>query len=581
MATPKKILTVEDLLNFCETQQFMKFSSKDTGYQLAVKVPTTFEEVENVDENHRGMLKLKFRIFHTNLNRNGSFVSKEAATKAMDTISDRPILAAIHQLDDGSWDFEGHEMEIIENENGETETKYIESQVGSFSSEPAFWEHDDELDKDYVCAYGYIPRDYTKAAEIIESKNGTKNSCELCIDELAYNAKEKYLDLIDFYVNASTLLGKRNDGTEIGEGMLGSRADIADFSTENNSVKFEQNNKLIETLEKLNTTLSNFNINTNFTKGGTNKEMNKFEELMEKYNKTIEDITFEYEGLTDEELEVAFTEAFETSKKKIEDDDNNPSSKDKEETPDVEDVNPSESEPIPTPEPEPTEPETPDDNNETDVDGGDTDPSINSLQYSVEIGELKKDFSLSLSDKQFAIYCLINDTYGEQDNDFYDVDVYEDDKSIVMHGWYSGKHYRQSYKVKGDVYSLKGDRIEVFTQYLTTDEIAKLDSMKANYSSVSEKLAKYESEPEKMEILLSEDYSQIADSEDFKTFMVQENHFDLTVEEVKEKADKMLLDFAKSGNLKFAKEETPIVASKQIVSINKKSSRYGTLFAKN
>ena len=29
----------------------------------------------------------------------------------MNTIADRPVLAAIHQLDDGSWDFEGHEME--------------------------------------------------------------------------------------------------------------------------------------------------------------------------------------------------------------------------------------------------------------------------------------------------------------------------------------------------------------------------------------------------------------------------------------------------------------------------------------
>ena len=297
----KKILTEDDLLKFCQEQKFAKFSSKDTGYQLALKVPTTFEIDDTVDENHRGMMRLKFRIFHTGLNRNKSYVSKDAAEKAMNTIADRPVLAAIHQLDDGSWDFEGHEMEIVKDEKGKEELKYIESQVGSFSSEPAFWEHDDNLDKDYVCAYAYISEEYTKACEIIRAKQGSKNSCELFIDELSYNAKEKYLEL--------------NDGTEIQEGMEGSRADIADFSVNNNSVKFDKNEKLIELLENLNKTLSNFNkeqtpVQTQSKEGGTNNKMTKFEELLAKYGKTAEDVTFDYTEMSDEELEAKFAEMF-------------------------------------------------------------------------------------------------------------------------------------------------------------------------------------------------------------------------------------------------------------------------------
>ena len=35
-----------------------------------------------------------------------------------------------------------------------------------------------------------------------------------------------------------------------------------------------------------------------------------FEKLLEKYGKTVEDITFEYDGLTDEELEAKFAEVF-------------------------------------------------------------------------------------------------------------------------------------------------------------------------------------------------------------------------------------------------------------------------------
>ena len=63
---------------------------------------------------------------------------------------------------------------------------------------------------------------------------------------------------------------------------------------------------MIEVLEKLNVTLSNFNTNTT-QKGGN--EM-KFEELLAKYGKTAEEVTFEIEGLSDEELEAKFAELF-------------------------------------------------------------------------------------------------------------------------------------------------------------------------------------------------------------------------------------------------------------------------------
>jgi len=41
-----------------------------------------------------------------------SFVSEEAAKDSMPTIKNRPIMAYIHQRDDGEWDFEGHNMSI-------------------------------------------------------------------------------------------------------------------------------------------------------------------------------------------------------------------------------------------------------------------------------------------------------------------------------------------------------------------------------------------------------------------------------------------------------------------------------------
>lgn len=531
----KKILTIEELVNFCEKQKLFTFSSKESGYPLAVKISTMFEEVENVDENHKGMMKLKFRIFHTGLNRNGSFVSENAAKKAMKTISDRPVLAAIHQLNDGTWDFEGHEIELIKNENGETEYHYIESQVGSFTSEPAFWEHDDNLGKDYVCAYAYIPEEYTKAAEIIRNKNGTKNSCELVVNEFSYNAKEHYLDLTDFFVNGSTLLGRKADGTEIGEGMVGSRADICDFSVENNSAITENN--AIEVLEKIKTALSTFDIQENSGKEENQVEDNKPVEMeVELESTTGEEVT------TDEDTSVVTpeTEDFQTEDTEV-DVENNTG-----------------------------------DETETESSGDAVD-----AQFTVNINGKTMTYSVSLNDKLNAMYGLVNETYGELDDDYYDVVMFDDTKTVEMHGWFRGKSYRQSYKVKKDNYQLVGDRVEISAVWMTADEEAKFNSMKENYSVISNKLQKYEDEPKKVEILASQKYGYIADTEEFTA--LQADHFDMSIEDVTKKADEILLSYAESGSLKFSideKVEKPTVKSVSLFCGKKKESRYGSLFSK-
>ena len=66
-----------------------------------------------------------------------------------------------------------------------------------------------------------------------------------------------------------------------------------------------------------------------------------------------------------------------------------------------------------------------------------------------------------------------------------------------MVDWFNGRAYKQSYKVRKDQYQLTGDRIPVYMQYLTQDEIDKIDDMRSNYAIISDKLQKYEAEPEK------------------------------------------------------------------------------------
>lgn len=555
----KKILTEDDLLKFCQDKKFARFNSKDIGYQLALKVPTTFEVDNIVDDNHRGMMRLKFRIFHTGLNRNKSYISKESAEKAMNTIADRPVLAAIHQLDDGTWDFEGHEMEIIKNDNGNEELRYIESQVGSFSSEPAFWEHDDGLNKDYVCAYAYISEEYTKACEIIRSKQGTKNSCELFIDDLSYNAKEKYLELNDFYVNASTLLGSRDDGTEIQEGMEGSRADIVDFSVENNSVKFSKEEKLIELLENLNKTLSNFNkkeqiaVQAQSKKGGTELNKKHFEEEVTETEKVTETEESEEEVTTTEEESEETVE--ETSEEET---------KTTEEVEETQEVAEEETEDTTT--------------SESETESFSKDELFNKL------------FDISFEDIRYALNALCS-IYRNDSEWCYVSQVY--DEYFIMQDWDSDKYYKQSYTRDEDNIALAGERTEMFAMLLTESEKISIEEMRSNYAELKafkEEIELNELREKKKEILDSEKYEILAQKDeegkfvnkDYEKLVSEMDNYSLADLETEIKV--LHSDYvSEHGNFALSNnKEKTATSKKQFVNVNKKASkpsRYGKLFA--
>ena len=561
----KKILTLEDLVKFCEQQNFAKFSSAESGYQLCVTVPAKFEKDDSDDSQ---MLFADVLLMHTSENRNHSSLTEKAAKRCLSSIAYKPVLANFAEFD-GEWDFTSHDIEIDENGN----YNYIERQVGCFTADKATLDdEEDDKGRKYIHAKVAIPREYTKAAEIIERKNGTKVSAELAVNEMSYSAEEHLLYLDDVEVMGVTLLGRNPEtGEEVGEGMEGARLDIADFSIQNNSVIANQQDRLIESLDKLTTMLANFNINP--AESGELKEggnlVNKFEELLEQYSKTVEDIDFEYDNLTDEELEAKFAEVFGESAGEGEDE--------PEPTSDDDD----------TAEEDFADEEQNDEEDENDEDGDDKEfeeetAEENQREFSVTCGDSVRNFAVSMSEVLAAMSELVNNTYSETDNDYYSVDVYESEKSVVMVGWWSGKAYKQSYKVRNDVYTLTGDRVAVKPVYLTADEEAKLDDMRSNYSLVSDKLAKYESEPQKVAILESDDYANIADVEAFVELKKQENHFDLSVDEVTEKANQILLDYAKHNSIKFSDDsEKKSVGQKKLpVGSKRKSSRYGNLFSK-
>ena len=99
------------------------------------------------------------------------------------------------------------------------------------------------------------------------------------------------------------------------------------------------------------------------------------------------------------------------------------------------------------------------------------------------------------------------------------------------------------------------------------EELDALESMRANYAQMAEELKNYKEEPDKMEILNSDDYSKIANTKEFEEFKKQESHFTLSIEEVRAKADEILLDYSKHGQFSVQTEETPAETKTNFVSI--------------
>ena len=200
--------------------------------------------------------------------------------------------------------------------------------------------------------------------------------------------------------------------------MINSRLDIKDFSRNNNSIidfSDEEHSKLIETLERLNTTLStlsNFNIDgkqnfSNNEKEGGSESVTKLEELLSKYNKTVDELDFEIEGLSDEELETKFAEAFDdnSGEEGTEGTDNGESSEG--EGTDNSIVN----------------------NGEDPASEGEENPEANTAEFTGEFTEnpvndnsetpkFSKTFELSHEDIRSALYQLLM-PYEEADNDWY------------------------------------------------------------------------------------------------------------------------------------------------------------------
>ena len=569
----KKYFTIEDLIRFCEQKKMYNFSSKEFGKPIVIQAVQDFSSAD-VEETADNKLYAKVRVCHTLLNRNGSYISEDSMKAAMPSLKYSPLLANIHQLDDGTWDFHSHDYHIEKDEDGNENVIYDEKQVGTFTADEPYLEYDKDMDKTYVVARVAIPESYTRCADIIREKNGTKVSCELIIYEYSYNAKEKYLQLDNFEFAGCTCLGSEKDGTPIGEGMLGSKITLEDFSEENNSlIKF--NEKMVELqarLEKLETAC--FDNKKNNSKEGGNKNLNKFEELCQKYEKTVDDITFDYENMSDDELIEAFAKTFDEADSTDDGGEGADTPSGSETTTDGNEEgenNPTEQNPDESEKGDTTEDETP------FIDDDEPKKKANNA--------LTRTFEISHDDIRYALYNLLS-SYEDADNEWYYITgVY--DSYFVYESWDGGKIYGQKYTKDNDNVALDGERYSLHKTYLTDSEYAEIESMRSNYAELKafkENVEKNELHSKKESLLVDEKYSVLSDNEAFME--LKKNMDNYSLDDLETKAKVIFADYVSSvGNFSLNSSNKNKSHSMQLFGDpntrrNSRSGRYGDIFKK-
>lgn len=575
------MFTLDDLYQFFVKQnQTCVFNSKESDSTIIVQI---LEKMNFSDEYNPNFNQLPVHLMACHLmeNNNRSSISEKAMKEAIPSFYNRPILGYIQEIEneDGSisYDFAGHEM----NMDSEGNIEYEEKIVGVIpeSCNPQLVYHE-EHDKTYLEVDGIIYEDYTKAATILRDKGNCDVSIEISVNSLSFDANTKIMNIDSFCFLGVTILGVTTDDDhqKIMPGMAGSNITISDFSAENNSFVFNKQDVVEEIIAEVIHRLDYIKADSaEETREGGYKAVDKenvnveFEETETEDTevKTTDVEEVKVEETTEEETPVVETEA---SKEEV--------VEEPEETPEVVDDFADEG-PVADDDSEETEEEHQSVSAIEDEDSTGTRVE-NSLEYSVTIDGVKKNFAVSLADKINAVTTLVNDTYSESDNAWYYCDVYEDDgKYCIMHDFWNDRHFKQEFSVKKDVYSLKGDRVPVYVQYLTSDQIAQLDKMKSDYSAIESELNTYKAKElhaAREAVLSSDDYAVIADYAEFEKLV--ENMDNYSVEELTKEADLLYAKFMKSNYSTFAdnkpKSHTVFMSSGN--NVEEERLPYGGLF---
>lgn len=246
------------------------------------------------------------RIAYTGKNRNGSFISKETFENAIPTMYGVPVVANyIRDMDEiGS-----HDGELVD-KDGNLEYVNITQPVGFVPPQAKYWWEtleDDGIIHQYLNTEVILWKRQEAYSKIKENVI-TKHSMEITVND--GEMKDDFYEIRDFEFTAFCLLGTAEPCFE-------------------SSALFTFNKQ--EMQEQFDEMLKEFKLafSSDLETKEVDNQMDKLNELLEKYGLTQENLDFEVEGMSDEELEAKFAELYENdSPDESESDDNSNDSDD-------------------------------------------------------------------------------------------------------------------------------------------------------------------------------------------------------------------------------------------------------------
>lgn len=515
--------------------------------------------LSNVVEVNPSFDSAKLRIAYTGKNRNNSFISKEAFERAIPTMYNCPVVANYIRESD---EIGSHDGEFVKDSNGNTKYVNITQPVGMIPESAQYsWEivEDNGVIHQYLCT-DVILWKRQEAYQKIKDNGITEQSMEIAVTD--GEMLDDYYNIKDFCFTAFCLLGTAEPCFE--------SAALFTFSTED----FKQ--QYTEMMKEFKAAFCTANITQ---KEG--RENLRLKELLKKYKVSEADLTFDYKGLSDEELEAKFAEVYEAKKKNT--------SEDEPETEPDDDVEEPESESQEQDNQE-DEPEAQSDNDDTDDtgdndsgDSGDADFALNSERQK----SLYEAVSAEKIDTDWGSYSrrwMVDYDPDLQEVYYYD---YEDDKLYGCPFEFNGDDAVVDFKkCKRKKYAIV-DYIEGEEQNFTVREL--IESFNEAYTATTRHVSENKTELERLkafeqeilkekrdadETALFEKFDeQLHTSDEFKALKANSKDYSL------EQLEKEL--FVLVGKMNFTvsekKERKPIAPT--VMSKDESDSEFGGLFA--
>lgn len=213
-------------------------------------------------------------------------------------------------------------------------------------------------------------------------------------------------------------------------------------------------------------------------------------------------------------------------------------------------------------------------------------------QEVVEEESFTKTFELSHDDIRCKLYKLLEAVEKEDDEWYYIDKVYDD--YFIYSSWDNDIYYKQAY-VKTDVdVAFEGERVELFVEFLTAEELEELNKMRENYSAMAKELEElrefkaqkdkeeFEAEQEKIRQekidYINTEYEKISD--DVKELFISKVDEYETVEDI----DADICVYIVKNKVVFSKtkkEPAPAKVGVEENTQNSVTSPYGDLFLIN